>query len=192
MSSSEIQVGPVAPVAGSAEENLGVRAPLLPPVPRVSARTPVVSAEEVDQVPPAPASRLVEIPPVGLPKMLLGHDPLATRRNSTVVGNASAVRCQQDCLAIWRKEFQRGVLTEMDKTRLYMADQMRLAQDHSQSFSGSSWVARLEELPFALVLNLLLNERRVSASVLRWPEEEDYVRRTLKVWDEALKGPGNT
>ena len=68
---------------------------------------------------------------------------------------------------------------------------MRLAQDRSQSFSSSSWVARLEDLPFALVLDLPLTERRVSASVLRWPEEEGYVHRALKVWDEALKGSGS-
>eukprot|EP00170_Pyropia_yezoensis_P002283 contig_9543_g2287 len=78
----------------------------------------------------------------------------------------------------------------MDKTRLYTADQMRPTQDRSQSVSGSSWVAHLEDNPFARVLGLPLTERRVSASVLRWPEEEDYVRRALKVWDEALKGSG--
>lgn len=40
------------------------------------------------------------------------------------------------------------------------------------------------------MLDLPLTERRVPASVLRWPEEEVYVRQELKVWDEALKGPG--
>eukprot|EP00170_Pyropia_yezoensis_P001319 contig_5864_g1323 len=123
--------------------------------------------------------------------MLLGHDPLAAWRYTTVVGNSSVVRCQQDCLTIWREELQRGVFTEMDKTRLRTADQMRLAQDRFQSFSGSSWVAFLEDLPFALVLDLPLTERRVSESVLRWPEEEYNVRRALKVWDKALNGPGN-
>eukprot|EP00170_Pyropia_yezoensis_P001814 contig_7743_g1818 len=122
--------------------------------------------------------------------MLLGQDPLAARRYTTVVGNASAVRCQQDCLAIWHKELQRGVLTDMDQARLCTADPMRLAHDRSQSFSGSSWVARLEDPLFALVLDLPMSERRVSASVLRWPEEEDYVCRAPRVWGEALKGPG--
>lgn len=75
------------------------------------------------------------------------------------------------------------MLTEVDKVRLHTADQMHLAQDGSQSFSVSSWVARLADLPFALVLDLPRTERRGSALVLRWPQEEDYVRRAPKVRD---------
>lgn len=118
--------------------------------------------------------------------MLLGQDPLAGRRNTTVVGKISVVRCHEDCLAIWREDPQRRVLTEMDTMRLITADQMRLAQDRSKTCFGSTSVARLENLPFALVLDLPRTEGRVLACVLRWPEREGDVRRALKAWYEVL------
>lgn len=74
----------------------------------------------------------------------------------------------------------------MDTMRLITADQMRLAQDRSKTGFGSTWVARLENLPFPLVLDLPRTERRVLACVLRWPEREGDVRRALKALYEVL------
>lgn len=147
ISSSESQAGPVAPVAGPAEEISGGRSPLLPPVPLISVRTPVVSAKDADQVPPAPAWRPVETPPVGPPRMLLGQDLMAVLRYTTMIRNACAVRYQEDCLAIWHKGIQRGVLTKMDKACLYTADRMRLSQNRPQSFSGLFRISRFEPSP---------------------------------------------
>lgn len=89
MYSSKIQVGPVDPAVSPKEESLGGDALPLPPVPRESAQTPVVPAEDAEHVLPALASRPVETPPVGLPEMLLGHDPQAGRATLPWLGTSA-------------------------------------------------------------------------------------------------------
>lgn len=81
------------------------------------------------------------------------------------------------------------LLTEPDKVRINEADQMRQAQDRSQSCPRSAWCTRMKDLPLALVYDFPCTKLRVSASVLRWREEEEYVRRALRVWDQAMQDP---
>lgn len=99
------------------------------------------------------------------------------------------VPCQEDCAAIGQRELKRGFLTELDKVRISAVDQVRLAQNRSPIFPGSAWCARLEDLPLTLVHDLPRTELWVPTSVIRPPEEEEYVPRALRVWDKALQGP---
>lgn len=84
------------------------------------------------------------------------------------------------------------MLAEIECVRLNAADHMRVAQDRSKSQAGLAWVASLEYLSFALLLDLFRNKRRAWASVLRLPKERDHDLRAPKVWGQDLQSPGTS
>lgn len=88
---------------------------------------------------------------------------------------------------IWHKEVQRGCLAAFDQGRLVATDRVVQPRDRSTAGERAAWYARIRELPAAIPLDPTKKDLRVSASVLRCPEEASYMRRAMSVWDGLLK-----
>lgn len=134
-------------------------------------------------------SQRVEPPPVEhvLLDNVLGGRPGGVCSYRALVGHPVLEDTDKSRRDVWREEVERGCLTALDKSRLMAADLVIQPRDGSLADEGAALYARIPELPAAIPLELGKADIRVSASILRWPEEMSYLRRALGVWDGLLK-----